>query len=346
MKKHIQKGRGAQSRPANRFLKNQLDLDGQWKEENIGQTRVFHEHSTTIVNKVNSPDLGFLYSMNPYQGCEHGCAYCYARPTHEYWGFNAGLDFESKIIVKENAATLLERKLLSPLWKVAPIVLSGNTDCYQPLERKFEITRNCLQVFLKYRHPVGIITKNALIERDLDLLQELASMNLVHVNISLTTLNQALKSVLEPRTSSVQKVLQTIEVLVHHNIPVNVMVAPIIPGLNDQELPQIVKRVAQLGVYSIGFTMLRLNGSVGPVFENWLEVHFPSKASKIISQVRQVHGGQSADYAFGRRMKGEGPLAAAIHQLFTLSKKRYMKKKKLPPYNLMSFRKGGNLSLF
>src|SRR5690606_15654769 len=207
-------------------------------------TQVFHETPKQIVNKVTSPDLGMMYSMNPYQGCEHGCIYCYARNTHEYWGFSAGLDFESKIIVKKNAPALLEKFLSHPDWHAVPISLSGNTDCYQPLERKLEITRGILKVLAQYRHPVGIITKNSLILRDLDLLQDLASDNLVHVYITVTTLDEDLRSIMEPRTASARKRLKTIEALSNAGVPVGIMNAPIIPGLNHHEIPNVLKAAA------------------------------------------------------------------------------------------------------
>src|SRR5690606_9096912 len=207
-------------------------------------TQVFHETPKQIVNKVTSPDLGMMYSMNPYQGCEHGCIYCYARNSHAYWGWSAGLDFESKIIVKENAPALLEKFLLHPKWEAVPISLSGNTDCYQPLERKYEITRNILKVLARYRHPVGIISKNSLILRDLDLLKDLATDNLVNVYISITTLNEDLRRVMEPRTASGLKRLKTVEALASAGIPVGIMNAPVIPGLNHHEIPDILKAAA------------------------------------------------------------------------------------------------------
>lgn len=344
------KGRGAQIRTENRFLKAQYVTEHiEGLDEPLlsaPHTQVFHEKPKTIVNKVTSPDLGLMYSMNPYQGCEHGCIYCYARNTHEYWGFSAGLDFESKIIVKENAPVLLEKFLLHPDWSPVPIAVSGNTDCYQPLERKFEITRNILKVFARYRHPLGMITKNSLILRDLDILQDLAKDNLVHVFISITTLDEDLRRTMEPRTASAIKRLRTIEALAKAGVPVGVMNAPIIPGLNHSEIPAVLKAAANHGALTAGMTVVRLNGAIGRIFEDWLRKNFPDRFEKVWNQICALHGGNVNDYRFGRRMTGEGNFAEAIHQLFSLSKKKYFSGRSMPPIDLTKFRKGGNLSLF
>lgn len=343
------KGRGAQIKTANKFLKSQYVTEHvEGLDEPLYSspaTQVFYETPKKIVNKVTSPDLAMMYSMNPYQGCEHGCIYCYARNTHEFWGFSAGIDFESKIIVKENAPQLLEKFILHPDWKPVPISVSGNTDCYQPLERKFEITRKILKVFAQYRHPVGMITKNSLITRDLDILSDLAKDNLVHVYISLTTLNEELRRAMEPRTASGLKRLQTMEALSKAGVPVGVMTAPIIPGLNHHEIPDLLKSAADHGARSAGMTVVRLNGSIGKIFEDWLAKNFPDRFDKVWNQICTMHGGNINDSQFGRRMSGEGNFAEAIHQLFTISKRRYMKEG-LPPIDLTKFRRGGNLSLF
>ncbi len=264
------KGRGAQIKTANKFLKGEYVTDHieglDEPLQGIPTTQVFLETSKTIVNKVTSPDLSMMYSTNPYQGCEHGCIYCYARNSHEYWGFSAGIDFESKIIVKKNAPDLMEKFIMNPRWEATPISVSGNTDCYQPLERKYELTRGILKVFARYRHPVGMITKNSLITRDLDLLKDLAQDNLVHVYISITTLNEDLRRVMEPRTASAIKRLQTVESLAKAGIPVGVMNAPIIPGLNHHEIPMIMKAAADHGAMSAGMTVVRLNGSIVKFF--------------------------------------------------------------------------------
>jgi DNA repair photolyase len=344
------KGRGSQIKPQNRFL------DKAYVTEHIEgldepllenpSTQIFVEHPKKIVNKVNSPDLGMAFSMNPYQGCEHGCVYCYARNTHEYYGFSAGLDFESKIIVKPNAPRILEQQLLHEQWQPAPIMLSGNTDCYQPQERKQEITRKMLQVLAKYRHPVGVITKNSLITRDIDVLQDLASNHLVHVMISITTLNENLRRIMEPRTASAAKRLQTVEALAKANIPVGIMNAPIIPGLNHHEIPSIIKAAADHGALTAGMTVVRLNGAIARIFEDWVRKNFPDRFEKIWNQICSLHGGKVNDSEFGRRMAGDGNIADVIHQLYKAAKNKYMAGRQMPPYDLTKFLKRGNLSLF
>ncbi|MFY8037679.1 MAG: PA0069 family radical SAM protein [Cyclobacteriaceae bacterium] len=344
------KGRGAQIKSENRFLKSHYVTDHiEGLDEPLLEnphTQVFQENAKKIVNRVDSPDLGFGYSMNPYQGCEHGCIYCYARNTHEYYGFSAGLDFESKIVVKKNAARLLEQELLKPSWNAVPIMLSGNTDCYQPLEKKWGITRQLLKVMAQYRHPVSIISKNGLVVRDIDLLQDLAADNLVHVYISITTLNEELRRAMEPRTASGIKRLKTVEELAKANIPVGIMNAPIIPGLNHHEIPAILKAAADHGARNAGMTIVRLNGAIGKIFEDWLQKNFPDRFEKVWNQICSMHGGNVNDSQFGRRMRGDGNIADAIHQLFRTSKKKYFADKSMPAYDLTKFRKGGNLSLF
>jgi DNA repair photolyase len=344
------KGRGAQIKTVNKFLK------AQYVEEHVEgldeplltapTTQIFYENAKKVVNKVESPDLHGMYSLNPYQGCEHGCIYCYARNTHEYWGFSAGLDFESKIIVKQNAPALLEKFLIHPDWHATPIMVSGNTDCYQPLERKLEITRKLLMIFAKYRHPVGMISKNSLITRDLDILTDLAKDNLVQIHISITTLNEDLRRVMEPRTASAKKRLMTVETLSKAGIPVGIMNAPIIPGLNHHEIPAVIKAAADHGALGAGMTMVRLNGSIGKIFEDWLRKNFPDRFEKVWHQISEVHGGHVNDSTFGRRMTGEGNYAEAVHQLFRSAKKKYFAGRSMPPLDLTKFRKGGNFSLF
>ncbi|SKC75157.1 PA0069 family radical SAM protein [Ohtaekwangia koreensis] len=344
------KGRGAQIKTGNRFLKAEYVTEHiEGLDEPLFSaptTQIFYETPKKIVNKVTSPDLRMMYSSNPYQGCEHGCIYCYARNSHEYWGFSAGLDFESKIIVKKDAPKLLEKFILHPDWQPVPISLSGNTDCYQPLERKFEITRGMLKIFAQYRHPVGIITKNSLVTRDLDLLKDLAQDNLVHVYISITSLDENLRRAMEPRTASGIKRLQTVEALAKAGVPVAIMNAPIIPGLNHHEIPQILKAASDHGALGVGMTVVRLNGSIGKIFEDWLRKNFPDRFDKVWHQICSLHGGNVNDSQFGRRMGGEGNYAETIHQLFTISKKKYFAGKTMPPVDLTKFRRGGNLSLF
>lgn len=350
MEEEYFKGRGAQIKSENKFLKAHYVTDHVegLDEPLLSQptTQIFYENAKKIVNKVTSPDLGMMYSLNPYQGCEHGCIYCYARNTHEYWGFSAGLDFESKIIVKKNAPSLLEKFILHPDWNALPISVSGNTDCYQPLERKLEITRGLLKIFAQYRHPVGMITKNSLVLRDLDLLKDLASDNLVNVFISITTLDDDLRRTMEPRTASAMKRLKTVEALAKAGVPVGIMAAPIIPGLNHHEIPQILKAAAEHGALTAGMTVVRLNGSIGKIFEDWLRKNFPDRFDKVWNQICSMHGGTVNDSQFGRRMSGEGNFAEIIYQLYRMSKRKYFDGKKMPPMDLTKFRKGGNLSLF
>ncbi|MEQ8927452.1 MAG: PA0069 family radical SAM protein [Fulvivirga sp.] len=345
------KGRGAQSAISNDFLNQEIvtdHIEGLDEELLIERpkTQLFYETPNKVVNKVTSPDVGMEYSLNPYQGCEHGCIYCYARKTHEYWGYNLGLDFETKIIVKSNAPALLENHLLKPSWKPKPIVLSGNTDCYQPIERELKITRQLLEVFAKYRHPVGIITKNVLVTRDLDILQDFASDNLVKVILSITTLDDGLRRILEPRTASVKSKLLAIEKLTEAGIPVSIMNAPIIPSINHHEIPAIIKAVAERGAQGVNYTTVRLNGKIADIFEGWLKKYFPDRAEKVINQIKELHGGTVNDSEFGKRMRGVGNIASTISKLHHISKNRYMKNMKSTPWNLTAFRKGGNYSLF
>lgn len=335
------KGRGAQINTANPYLANEYvaehveGIDAPLLQNE--KTTFIRETPKKIVNRIDSPDVGLSMSMNPYQGCEHGCIYCYARNTHQYWGLSAGLDFERKIIVKENAAELLEKQLQHPKWKVEPIMLSGNTDCYQPAERKWRITRKMLEVLVKCKHPVGIITKNALILRDLDLLQQLQADNLVHVNISITTLDEKLRSKLEPRTASAMKRMAAVEKLAVAGIPVNVMMAPIIPGLNSHEIPQLAKTAAEHGASSIGYTMVRLNGAVADIFKDWIHLHFPDRAEKVLHLIEACHGGQLGDSRFGKRMRGEGQEASSIANLFKLSRSKYFADRSMPTLNTEAF---------
>ncbi|MCK6616854.1 MAG: PA0069 family radical SAM protein [Cyclobacteriaceae bacterium] len=344
------KGRGSQVKTENRFLKAHYVAEHiEGLDEPLlssPETQLFFEHSKTVVNKVTSPDLGMAWSLNPYQGCEHGCVYCYARNTHEYYGFSAGLDFESRIMVKRNAPQLLEKFLLKPGWQPVPISVSGNTDCYQPIERKLEITRGLLKVFAQYRHPVGLITKNSLILRDLDLLKDLASDNLVHVYISITTLNEELRRSMEPRTASAVKRFKTVEALATAGVPVGIMNAPIIPGLNHHEIPAIIKAASDHGALAAGLTVVRLNGAVGKIFEDWLRKNFPDRFNKVWNQVCSLHGGSVNDSQFGRRITGEGNIAETIHQLYRTAKKKYLEGRAMPPINLTKFRRGGSLNLF
>lgn len=337
---HI-KGRGAQHHTDNKFLEHHQELKDDFLNHCALEGEVAQSEKTSfiatfpksIVNKVTSPDIGMGYSINPYQGCEHGCVYCYARNSHEYWGYNAGLDFEQKILVKKNAPELLEKHLQKKSWVPNTIVLSGNTDCYQPIEKKLEITRALLKVFLKYKHPVGIITKNALIQRDMDLLEALAKDNLIHVSISITTLDESIRRMLEPRTASIKKRLETVEVLTKIGVPVNVMMAPIIPAINSHEILPLVEEVAKRGAVSVGYTVVRLNGSIGEVFTEWINKRMPDRAEKVLHQIAACHGGNLNDSQYGRRMKGEGSFAEQIHQQFTIARKKFLSTDRWDPLN-------------
>lgn len=347
------KGRGSQINTHNRFNRYSYSQDytEMLDEEFLvnHKTEIIYTHPKTIINKVESPDVGLEYSLNPYQGCEHGCIYCYARNTHEYWGYSAGLDFEQKIIVKQNAVEILEKQFSSKSWKPKPIMLSGNTDCYQPIERQLEITRRILQTCLKYKHPVALITKNALILRDIDILEELAKLNLVHVMISITGTDESVRQKLEPRTATYKNRFKVIEELTKVGIPTGVMVAPIIPGLNNHEIPTVIDLAAQAGARSAGYTMVRLNGAIGPIFKDWLQKSFPDRANKVWNQICESHGGNVNDSRFGVRMRGEGKMAKSIKQLFDISVNRFIKNETRFKFNLELFNnKAGEaqLSLF
>ena len=325
------KGRGAQLNPKNRFEK--LHVEDLHEEENLYEddfppahkipTTFYKNDSKTVIAKNDSYDVGFDYSFNPYRGCEHGCVYCYARPTHEYLGFSSGIDFETKIMVKEDAPALLEKEFKKKSYKPDLIMFSGNTDCYQPIERKLELTREALKVCLKYKNPVAVITKNALIQRDIDILKGLAKENLVVVTISITTLDKNLAHKMEPRTALPEMRLATIEAIAKNGIPVGVNIAPIIPGLNDKEIPNILKKAAEKGSEHAGKIMLRLPYAVKDLFIEWIEREFPDKASKVINSIKDVRGGKLNSYERGVRFRGEGELADAIHNLFYISCKKY-----------------------
>ncbi|MEZ4954664.1 MAG: PA0069 family radical SAM protein [Saprospiraceae bacterium] len=344
------KGRGAQINPPGPFETLHYDEDptANLDEGESLKTEYITVYPKTMLNKVTSPDIPMDWSLNPYQGCEHGCVYCYARNTHPFWGFSAGTDFEQKILVKKDAANLVEQKIKNPNWQASPLMLAGNTDCYQPIEKKLEITRSILEVLWKYRHPVGLITKNSLILRDLDILSKMAEHNLVHVAISVTTLDEDLRRKLEPRTASVQSRLLTIEKLSKAGIPVNVMFAPIIPGLNDHEVFKVAEWTSKLGAKGMGYTMVRLNGDVGLIFEDWIKKVFPDRADKVLNKIKDCHGGQLEDHRFGQRMRGEGNFAEIIRSQFHLAKKKYFADRETPPYNLElhAQMKNPQLSLF
>ncbi len=323
------KGRGALRNTPNQFNKHVVEdfWDGSYFDEEFllgnNETSYTDIFPKTIINPVNSPDVPANWSMNPYQGCEHGCIYCYARITHEYWGYSAGTEFEKNILVKKDAAALLSKKLKSRTWTGEPIMLSGNTDCYQPAEKKYGITRQLLEVCLKNNQPVGIITKNALICRDIDILKQLAEKNLVQVHLSITTLDESLRRVMEPRTSTSANKLKTIALLSDANIPVHVMLAPIIPGLNSDEVFSICEAVSKAGATSLNHTMVRLNGAIALLFEDWILKTFPLKASRVLNLIAETQGGKLGNSTFGERMKGTGAMAESIQQQIQLAKKKF-----------------------
>ncbi len=317
-------GRGAGSNPTNRFEKISYEIiEEEIDPSNRVVTQFFRDTSKSALAKNDSPDIGFTFDLNPYRGCEHGCIYCYARPSHEYLGFSAGLDFETKIMVKLEIHHLLEKEFQKKSWRPSTISLSGNTDCYQPIERKLQLTRKCLEVLLKYRNPVGMITKNALITRDIDLLSELAALHLVNTTITITTLDKELHRKMEPRTSSPETRLDTIELLAKAGIPVGVSLSPIIPGLNDIEIPAIIKRAHEHGATFAFYTMLRLPYAVKDLFVEWLQQQYPEKAEKVINRIKEVREGKLNNAEFGKRMTGSGEIADSIGQLFDVTCKKY-----------------------
>jgi len=325
------RGRGAQFNPANRFEKlsleefkpDEMDYFTEPEEEKKIPTQFFRDDSKSVIAKNDSYDVGFEYSFNPYRGCEHGCVYCYARPSHEFLGFSAGTDFESKIMIKKDAPKLLEAEFNKKSYKPDFIMFSGNTDCYQPIERQLEITRETLKVCLKYRNPVSIITKNALIERDIDILKEMADLGLVSVCLSVTTLDKDLARKMEPRTSSPERRLQVIKKFADAKIPVGVNIAPVIPGLNDEEIPAVLKEASVRGALFAGHIMLRLPYAVKDLFLQWLKTEFPDREKKVINKIKEMRGGKLNESEFGTRFSGKGELAETIHSLFELSCKKY-----------------------
>jgi DNA repair photolyase len=318
------KGRGAASNPANRFelLRYEPTDDGAFDERPAPATMFFRDTTRSIIATNDSPDVAFDASINPYRGCEHGCIYCYARPYHEYLGFSIGLDFETKIMVKEDAPKLLRKELNSPKWQPKPLGISGVTDAYQPIERRLQLTRGCLAVLAEFRNPVWIVTKNRLVTRDIDLLKTLAKHEAVSVVLAVTTLDAELARVMEPRATAPAGRLQAIRELASAGIPTMVLLAPVIPGLTDHEIPAILEAARDAGALGAGYTMLRLPHELPALFEHWLEQHFPEKKDKVLSRVRAVRGGAINDVRFGARMKGEGVIADMIQQVFDVTKKR------------------------
>ncbi len=344
------RGRGATRNPPNRFLPLVVEREaGNPAEDTAPGTELLEDRSRSVIARNDSPDVGFDASLNPYRGCEHGCAYCYSRPTHEYLGFSAGLDFETKILVKGDAPRLLRQELASPGWEPQVLALSGVTDPYQPAERKLRLTRRCLEVLVEARNPVMVITKNHLVTRDVDLLGDLARHDAAAVGVSITTLDRSLQRRMEPRTSTPDRRLAAIARLTEAGVPVRVMVAPVIPGLTDHEIPAILEAAAAAGAQRAAYIMLRLPLSVGPLFEDWLTRHFPDRVEKVMNRMRNLHGGRVYDPRFGSRMKGDGPFADEVSRLFALSARRVGLTRRSASLSTAAFRRpslGPQLALF
>lgn len=314
------KGRGSAENPANRFERIEYEPSEEEISEGISPETIFYrDTSKSLITYNDSPDVGFNAGINPYRGCEHGCVYCYARPTHEFLGLSLGLDFESRIFVKEDAPALLRKELSSPGYVPETIAVSGNTDCYQPAERRFRLTRACLEVLHEFGNPAGIVTKSHLVTRDIDLLKSFAEWNGIAVAVSITTLDPALKRVMEPRTSEPELRLRAIDELSRNGIPVIVMVAPVIPGLTDHEIPNIIKSASDAGAVSAGFIMLRLPYGVSGLFTSWLERHFPDRKEKVLGRIRSVRGGKLNSSEFHDRMRGKGVFAEQARELFEVA---------------------------
>ncbi|NUQ62495.1 MAG: PA0069 family radical SAM protein [Pirellulales bacterium] len=352
------KGRGSHINPPNRFLPTRLEPDLEHLEHDEdalagsgkAETQYLPDQSQSIVTQNDSPDIPFRYSINPYRGCQHGCSYCYARPTHEYLGFSAGLDFETKILVKHDAPRLLREFLARPAWDAQTIVFSGVTDCYQPAERDFRLTRQCLEVALEARQPVSIVTKNALVLRDLDLLGEMTSLAIVQVYVSMTTLDPELARTMEPRTSTPAARLRAVRALAEAGVPVGAMISPVIPGLTDHEIPAILASAAEAGARTACHVLLRLPATVQSVFLEWLDRTRPASRARIESLIRSTRDGKLNSAEFGRRLQGTGEMAEQIASLFRTFARKHGLDDDLPPHRRDQFRPprlpGGQLRLF
>jgi len=366
------KGRGAVENPANRFERLHVEIDPEVHLAGGGRgaldpadpdgpdgpppgdaaaaaelaadggrlpTVLLRDTSRSLITHNESPDVGFSFSLNPYRGCEHGCIYCYARPTHEYLGFSAGLDFESRILVKEDAPRLLRNELAAPSWRPETLAMSGVTDPYQPAERRLGITRGCLEVLAESRHPVAVITKSALVTRDIDLLAELARHQAVRVFLSITTLDGELARRMEPRASHPRDRLEAVARLAAAGVPAGVMVAPVVPAITDHEIPAILEAAAAAGARAAGYTVMRLPGAVAGLFEAWLERHFPDRREKVLHRIRELRGGRLNDPRFGSRMRGEGIFAQQIRALFETARRRHGLDRPLGELSAAAFRR-------
>lgn len=341
--------RGTERQPANRFevlaYEPDPDSDLDPREARARPTQFLRDVSVGVISRNDSPDIPFRVSLNPYRGCEHGCVYCYARPTHEYLGYSAGLDFESRILVKERAPELLRAELSASSWEPQWMALSGVTDPYQPIERRLQLTRRCLAVLAELRQPVGIVTKNALVTRDLDHLRELAAVGAVSVSISLTTLDPDLRRILEPRTSPAAARLQAIRVLADAGVPVGVLMAPIIPAVNDGEIAAVLRAAREAGAGYAYYTLLRLPYAVKDLFIDWLERHLPDRRDKVLHQLGAMREGRLNDPRFGTRMRGEGLFAAQVAQLFHAVRRREGLGERGPELSVAAFRRPGGTQL-
>jgi DNA repair photolyase len=318
----VLKGRGVGWNPPNRFERLHVEPDG-WEEDEVPpRTELLRDATRSILAFNDSPDVGFDVGINPYRGCSHGCVYCYARPTHEYLGFSAGLDFETRILVKQSAPELLAKALSSPKWIPQVIALSGNTDAYQPAERRLGVTRSCLEVLSSFRNPVGIVTKSHLVTRDIDLLSSLAAHRAAVVVLSITSLKRQTQRVMEPRAATPARRLDAIRALADAGVPVGVNVAPVVPGLTDEELPAILEAAANAGASFASYILLRLPHGVKSIFEAWLEQHFPERKEKVLNRLRQMRGGKLYDARFETRGRGEGPWADQLRSLFRVTRAR------------------------
>lgn len=339
------RGRGAGINPGNRFEDVKLHVLGEHLDEIIAEnpdgtrvtTKVYPDHTKTIINPVDSPDLNFNWTINPYRGCEHGCIYCYARPGHEYLGLSCGLDFETKILAKFDAPMLLRKELSSPKWKGETIVMSGVTDPYQPIEAKLRITRRCLEVCAEFAQPVSFVTKSKLILRDLDVMKEMVKVNAVRAAISLTSLDNDIARKMEPRASSPADRLKAIESLASAGVPVTVMTAPIVPGLNDSEIASLLKAASDAGATSAGYVILRLPYQIKALFLDWLAREFPLRASKVEDALRDMRDGELYQADFGKRMRGSGERAKSIQATFDLFVRRYGLNTSMRPISTEAF---------
>ena len=350
-------GRGTTATPPNRYepLHVELEPDPDASPDEEGgparqPTLFYRDASRSVLAENQSPDVGFRFSLNPYRGCEHGCIYCYARPSHEYLGFNAGLDFERRIMVKDDAPELLRKTFVSRRWEPQVVALSGNTDCYQPVERKLGITRRCLEVFAEFRNPVSAITKSSLITRDADLLAELARDGAAQAFVSVTTLDPELARRMEPRAARPERRIDAIAALSAAGVPVGVMVAPVIPGLNDAEIPRILAAAARAGALSAGWVLLRLAKPLDELFDSWLAERFPERRARVLGRIRETRAGRLSDARFGHRMRGQGAYAEQLASLFAVAARKAGLDRKMPPLVATAFRRpavrGSQLGLF